>query len=225
MCRHPQVADAVVTVHERAPGDRRLVAYLVPQPRTRPNLTDLRRFLARELPPYLVPAAFAQLDKLPLTANGKIDYSRLPAPTDERPDADEELVLPSTPLQRELADIVAAILGVTLVGANDNFFELGGDSILAIQVAARAQEKGIPLAPLDLFQHPTVALLAEATAKAATAADGERAGNPGATGNGRAPGDAGSAGRQDPAPSDFPLARVDQGDLDTLVRQITGQQA
>ena len=80
LCRHPQVAQAVVTVYAPAEGDQRLVAYMVPQARTRPNITDLRRFMARELPPYLVPSAFVQLEALPLTTNGKIDRDRLPEP-------------------------------------------------------------------------------------------------------------------------------------------------
>jgi amino acid adenylation domain-containing protein len=225
VCRHPQVAQAVVAVHEPNPGDRRLVAYLVPQARTRPNITDLRRFLGRELPPYLVPSAFVQLDALPLTENGKVDHDRLPAPGDERPELVEELVLPTTPLEQQLADVVAAVLGVTLVGANDNFFELGGDSILAIQVVARAQELGITLSPLDLFEHPTIALLAQAAAAGKTGA-GEDSAAPGGepvaeTAAGADPtADVALAGGP-PAPSDFPLARVGQDELDTLLGRLT----
>jgi non-ribosomal peptide synthetase component F len=208
MCRHPQVAQAVVTVYEPAPGDRRLVAYLVPQPRTRPNVTDLRRFLARQLPPYLVPAAFVQLQAVPLTANGKVDHDRLPEPGDERPELVEEPVAPRTEMEQRLADIVAGVLGVTTVGANDNFFELGGDSILAIQVVARAQEEGIALSPLDLFEHPTVALLAEVAENASSGPDTEPIDD-------TVPID-GAA----PAASDFPLARVDQAQLDTLLSRL-----
>jgi amino acid adenylation domain-containing protein len=208
MCRHPQVAQAVVTVYEPAPGDRRLVAYLVPQPRTRPNVTDLRRFLARQLPPYLVPAAFVQLQAVPLTANGKVDHDRLPEPGDERPELVEEPVAPRTEMEQRLADIVAGVLGVTTVGANDNFFELGGDSILAIQVVARAQEEGIALSPLDLFEHPTVALLAEVAENASSGPDTEPIDD-------IVPID-GAA----PAASDFPLARVDQAQLDTLLSRL-----
>lgn len=204
LCRHPQVAQAVVTDHVPDTGDRRLVAYLVPQPRTRPNVTDVRRFLARELPPYLVPAGYVQLETLPLTDNGKVDHDRLPPPGDERPDVDEELVLPSTPLEQQLADIVASVLGVTLVGANDNFFELGGDSILAIQVVARAQDQGIALQPLDLFEHPTVALLAATTAPTTEAPE-----------SGEGEDDAAA-----PDAGDFPLARVDQSELDILLGRI-----
>jgi amino acid adenylation domain-containing protein len=222
ICRHPQVAQAVVTVYEQAPGDRRLVAYLVPQARTRPNITDLRRFLAREIPDFLVPAAFMRLDALPLTENGKVDYDRLPEPADERPELVEEFVLPQSALERQLADIVASVLGVTLVGANDNFFELGGDSILAIQVAARAQEEGIGLSPLDLFERPTVAQLAQVAAglektagtdqvpMAAQARDAGQA----------VDGEPHQTARAAPTPADFPLADVDQAQLDILLSRI-----
>jgi len=210
ICRHPQVAQAVVTVHEPVPGTRRLVAYLVPQPRTRVNHTDLRRFLTRELPHYLVPAAFVSLERLPLTANGKVDFERLPEPTDERPDEAEELVAPRSDLEQKLADIVAAVLGITLVGVDDNFFELGGDSIQAIQVAARAQDEGVQLSPLDLFEHPTVAQLAQTAVEAGDKPkqDGDQTVQAGqsVSGNG-----------SEPAADDFPLARVSQDQLDTLL--------
>ncbi|WP_433389500.1 amino acid adenylation domain-containing protein [Micromonospora sp. KLBMP9576] len=160
ICRHPQIAQAVVTVHEPAPDDRRLVAHVVTRDGDAPNITDLRRFLARELPPYLVPAAFVPVAEIPLTANGKIDVTRLPQPGGERPNLAEELVEPQSPLQRRLAEIVAAVLGVDSVGVNDDFFELGGDSILAIMAVSRAQEEGIGLSPLDIFEHRTIAALA-----------------------------------------------------------------
>src|SRR6266536_2743486 len=235
LCRHPQVAQAVVSVYEPAPDDRRLVAYLVPQPRTRPHITDVRRFLGRELPPYLVPAAFVHLDAVPLTANGKVDHDRLPPPGDERPELVEEPVLPQSPLERRLAEIVASVLGVTMVGANDNFFELGGDSILAIQVVARAQEEGIGLSPLDLFEHPTVALLAQAATGTEAGTGAEPNTEPGRVtepepvaeaepvdeadpvdGNGRSAADGGAL-----VAADFPLARVDQSQLDALLRRMT----
>ena len=173
LCRHPQVDESVVVVHEPAAGDRRLVAYLVPRSGTAPGTTELRRFLERELPPYLVPSAFVQLDELPLTTNGKVDRDQLPAPPSDRPELAEEYVAPQSPVQQRLADIVASIVGVAKVGIHDNFFEIGGDSILAIQIVARAQEEGIRLAPLDLFNHQSVALLAE-VATTAPAIDAEQ---------------------------------------------------
>jgi amino acid adenylation domain-containing protein len=160
ICRHPQVAQAVVSVYEPAPGDRRLVAHLVAREGGAPRISDLRRFLSRELPPYLVPAAYVPVEAIPLSANGKVDLERLPAPSSERPDLAEELVLPQSPLELRLAEIIAAVLDVDTVGANDDFFDLGGDSILAIMVVSRADEEGISLTPLDIFEHRTVARLA-----------------------------------------------------------------
>ncbi len=214
LCRYPQVAQAVVTMSERAPGDQRLVAYLVPKPRTQPNLADLRRFLMREIPHYFVPSVFVTLEKLPLTANGKVDYDNLPAPTEDRMEVSEEYIDPQSPLEQQLADIIGSLLGVVMVGANDNFFELGGDSILAIQVAAQANEAQINLLPLDLFEYPTVALLAQAIAEGTvaletTAVDSEPP--------------SGGTEHSESAASDedeFPLARVDQAQLDALLGRL-----
>jgi non-ribosomal peptide synthase protein (TIGR01720 family) len=151
----------VVVAYEPAPGDRRLLAYVVPRAGAAPNASELRRFLERELPPFMVPSAFIPIDALPLSSNGKVDHARLPEPGDDRAPLAEEYVAPQSPLQQRLADIMAAVIGLAQVGAHDNFFELGGDSILAIQFVARAQAEGITLTPLDLFASPTVAELAE----------------------------------------------------------------
>lgn len=226
ICRHPQVAEAFVTVHEAEPGRRRLVGYVVAEARTRVSTTDLRRFLARELPPYLVPAAFVPLDRLPTTQNGKIDTARLPAPGEERPEEAAEMVAPRTPRERQLAEIVAAVLGITLVGAEDNFFEMGGDSIQAIQVAARALEAGIALSPLDLFEHPTVAELA-AHAGSGTASPDVPAAPPETepSPQARAPQKAVEEPAAQASPEDFPLARVDQSQLDVLMGQLDRDRA
>jgi amino acid adenylation domain-containing protein/non-ribosomal peptide synthase protein (TIGR01720 family) len=174
LIRHPQVAGAVVSVHEPAPGDRRLVAYVVPGPAGDPGVAELRRFLDGELPAHLVPSAFVTLDALPLTSNGKVDRDRLPAPGTSRPEVAEAYVAPRSPVQHKLAGIVSAVVGLDRVGIHDNFFEVGGDSILAIQVVAEAQEAGLRLSPLDLFAHPTVAALA-GVAGAGQAVDAEQA--------------------------------------------------
>lgn len=162
LSRHPGLAESFVILHEPAPGDRRLVAYVVPSNGSAPGVTELRRFLERELPPYMVPSTFVELGSLPLSPNGKIDRDRLPAPDGDRPELVEDYVGPETPTQQTLVDIVASVVGVAKVGIHDNFFDLGGDSIQAIQVVARAQEEGIGLSPLDFFEHPTVALLGQA---------------------------------------------------------------
>ena len=122
----------------------------------------LRAWLAERLPEAMIPAAIVPLDALPLTANGKVDRKALPAPDSARPDLEEDLVVPRTPAERRLAAIWSEVLGVERVGVHDNFFSLGGDSILSIQVIARAQQAGLRLTPRQLFQHQTVAELAAA---------------------------------------------------------------
>jgi amino acid adenylation domain-containing protein/non-ribosomal peptide synthase protein (TIGR01720 family) len=166
---HPAVAEAVVTAFEPVPGDRRLVAYVVPAEGAATSAAALRTHLEQLLPVYLVPSAFVELEALPLNANGKIDRGRLP-----RPDAAaaaqsaEDYVAPRTDSQRRLAEIVAGVVGMARIGIHENFFEVGGDSILAIQVVARAQESGMKLTPYELFAHPTVAALAEVVAAGQT---------------------------------------------------------
>ncbi|WP_226362219.1 non-ribosomal peptide synthetase [Pseudonocardia sp. ICBG1142] len=159
--RLPGIAAAVVSLYEPAPGDRRLVAHVVPRPGAETGAGDLRASLETELPPYMVPSMFVVLDELPLNANGKVDRSALPAPDSTRAEVGEEYLPPQTPVQRRLADVVSAVVGVGRIGIRDNFFEIGGDSILAIQVVARAQDAGIRLSPYDLFTHPTVQELAD----------------------------------------------------------------
>jgi len=122
----------------------------------------LRAWLAERLPEAMIPAAILPLDALPLTANGKVDRQALPAPDSARPDLEEDLVAPRTPAERRLAAIWSEVLGVERIGVHDNFFALGGDSILSIQVIARAQQAGLRLTPRQLFQHQTVAELAAA---------------------------------------------------------------
>jgi amino acid adenylation domain-containing protein len=168
LCRHPLIAQAVVSVHEPAPGDRRLVAHLVARDGTLPDVADLRRFLGRELPAYLIPAVYLQVAEIPLTPNGKVDHDLLPRPDGTRPELAEELVRPQSTLERRLAAVFAEVLDVDSVGANDDFFDLGGDSILAIMVVSRAREDGIELTPIDVFERRTVAQLAAITGQAAT---------------------------------------------------------
>ncbi|MBV9773485.1 MAG: amino acid adenylation domain-containing protein, partial [Gemmatimonadetes bacterium] len=118
----------------------------------------LRERLRVILPDYMVPAAFMALDALPLTPSGKLDRAALPAPEVQG----SVRVEPRTPVERTLARIWEEVLRVERVGAHDGFFQLGGDSILSIQVASRAREAGLHLAPRQLFEHPTLAELARA---------------------------------------------------------------
>jgi len=158
LCQHPSVREAMVLAREDVPGEKRLVAYVVPrEPITAP---EFRSHLKRLVPEYMVPAAFVILDKLPLTSNGKVDRKTLPAPEHERPDLDARYVAPSTAIQARLAAIWAKVLRLERVGVSDNFFELGGDSILSIQVIGQARQAGLALTPKLLFRYQTIAELA-----------------------------------------------------------------
>ncbi|MFC7976757.1 amino acid adenylation domain-containing protein [Streptomyces cinereoruber] len=151
------VRDARVLVREDTPGDRRLVAYVVPAPGTRPDGPELARALGRVLPAYTVPSAFVLLDALPLNANGKVDRKALPAP--QAPATQGSA--PRTPHEEVLAGLFADVLGVPAVGVDDNFFSLGGHSLLATRLVSRVRAAtGAGTELRDLFAHPTVASLA-----------------------------------------------------------------
>ncbi len=158
LTQHPDVREAVVVVREDRPGEKRLVAYVVPRPTHGLEVGELRRYLGERLPDYMVPAAWVRVDHLPLTTNGKLDRAALPAP--EWTAREAAYVAPRRPYERQLADIWARVLQVEQVGIEDNFFELGGDSILSLQVVARANQAGLRLTPRQLFECPTVAQLA-----------------------------------------------------------------
>jgi len=124
-----------------------------------PAVAELRAFTAARLPEFMVPAVFVELAELPLTVNGKLDRKALPAPDAQRVEVGG-FVAPRTPAEQDLAGIWRDVLRLEQVGIHDNFFELGGDSILSIQVVARARKAGLHLTPKQVFQHPTLAALA-----------------------------------------------------------------
>ncbi len=163
---HPAVAQSVTVVRADDTGRKRLVAYLTSVD-TVPDVAELKEFLGRGLPDYLVPSAFVVVDALPLNASGKVDRRALPEPVWATASAAH--VAPADGPEAVLAGIWSELLGVDRVGAADNFFELGGDSILSIQVVSRARRAGLALTPGDLFRHPTVAALAGAAAVAGPA--------------------------------------------------------
>ncbi len=156
----PGVRETLVLAREDQPGDKRLVAYLVPSPDTTLTVGDLRAALKAKLPEYMVPAAFVVLPAFPLTPNGKIDRKALPAPDTARRDLGTDYLAPRTPAEAALARVWAQLLRVERVGVRDNFFELGGDSILSIQVIAQAAQAGLRLTPRMFFQNPTIEGLA-----------------------------------------------------------------
>ncbi|OWA08457.1 non-ribosomal peptide synthetase [Streptomyces sp. CS227] len=170
LTRHPAVRQAAVTVREDRPGNRRLVAYVVPHAGTEaPDAETLRAFAGGSLPAYMLPAAFVPLPALPVNASGKTDRRSLPAPDDEG-DRATTYVEPRTATERALCQIWSEVLGVERVGVDDSFFALGGDSILSIQVVSRARQAGLHMYTRDVFVGQTVAGLA-AEADAAEAAD------------------------------------------------------
>ncbi len=156
--RHPAVRASAVLVHRAEDGARRLVAYLVSSDGQAP--AELRAFLKRRLPDYMVPSSFVALEALPLTPNGKLDRRALPAPEESRLSAGAEYKAPRTPAEETLAGIWSRVLRIERVGVHDNYFDLGGESILSIQIVSRANREGLRLTPRDLFLHPTVAELA-----------------------------------------------------------------
>ena len=152
-----QVAQAAVIVREDQPGDRRLVAYLVPAAAT-PDLPALRATVAAMLPDHMLPAAFVSMAAIPLTSNGKVDRRALPAP-DYGAAASRRL--PVTPAEELLCGLFAEVLAVPRVGADDNFFALGGHSLLATRFISRLRTiRGIELPVRVIFEAPTPELLA-----------------------------------------------------------------
>ena len=167
LASHPDLKETIVVAREDRPGQKRLVAYYVPRQATAPRVSDLLKFLKERLPNYMAPAAFVEMQSLPLTPAGKVDRAALPEPGHERPELDQEFVAPRTPVEEVIAGIWAEVLGYNRVGVQDNFFDLGGHSLLATQVISRMREAlqvEIPLA--HLFEFPTVAALAERLAEA-----------------------------------------------------------
>ena len=157
---HASVRDVVVHARSDAPGEKRLVAYVVAQPGHVPDAAVLKEAVQRHLPRYMVPSAFVPLAALPLTPNGKVDRKALPAP--EAAAVESGTVAPRTFTEELLASVWARVLRVERVGAYDHFFELGGHSLLATQAVSRIREALQVELPLSsLFEAPTLAALAE----------------------------------------------------------------
>jgi len=157
---HELVHEAAVTVHEQA-GQKRLVAYVIPEKDVDLGVSELRVFLQQRLPSYMVPAAILFLEQWPLTPNGKLNRRALPAPDEHRPGLDTQFVAPRTELENVLANFWSELLNLKQVGVNDNFFELGGDSIRAALFINRLQEEfGEVIQVRSIFDKPEVAALA-----------------------------------------------------------------
>ena len=160
---HGGLREAVVIARPQPAGDPHLVAYGVAAGAAPPTAATLRSCAQQWLPAHMVPAAFVLLDALPLTRNGKLDRDALPAPDFDANTAAATYRPPISGAEVALAQVWASVLGAERIGLDDNFFERGGDSILSLQVVARARQAGWTITPRQIFELPTLEGLAQAT--------------------------------------------------------------
>jgi amino acid adenylation domain-containing protein len=158
IAKHPSVEQVVVIARELGPGDLGLVAYVVAKSGVTIDIHDVRASLKGKLPAYMLPAAFEVLEKIPLSANRKVDRKALPAPKQKSVDVAEAFVAPRNEKEEKLATLWSEVLRFSPIGVHDNFFELGGHSLMAIQVISRVRNHfGVELPLRVLFENPTVA--------------------------------------------------------------------
>lgn len=214
LARQESVRAVVAAVWEDRPGSRQLVAHVVPAPGTVLDTEEVRRVAARSLPDHMVPMVVG-LDAVPVTPNGKVDRSALPAPdfssagTGRPPRDDREEIL---------CALFAQVLGLDRCGVEESFFGRGGDSITALQLVAQAHWAGLEFEVGEVFRHPTVARLAPHTRMVTGGADRVEAagdGSPPAADRGR-PVPRRPAGAAGLTPGDLPLVRLDQAEIDAL---------
>jgi hypothetical protein len=164
---HRAVVEAVVVARTDHSGTKQLVGYFVIRPGAAATHVELREFLARQLPAYMVPSHLLRLAKLPLTPNGKVDRRALPAPEDSPTGPDAPHVPPRNPTEMLLLEIWREILERDRIGIYDNFFHLGGHSLLATQIVSRvARALEVELPVRVVFEAPTVAAMALAVEQA-----------------------------------------------------------
>ena len=168
LVQHSVVQDSVVLAREDNPGDKRLVAYIVPNIGNSDSsnnsdlIPHLRKYLKENLPDYMVPSAFVLLEKLPLTPNGKVDRRALPIPDQTDSNIGTSYIAPRTPVEEQLAIIWTELLKVKQVGIEDNFFDLGGHSLLLTQLIFQIRQTWKIELPLSsLLEMPTIASLAQ----------------------------------------------------------------
>lgn len=160
LMKHAAVKAAAVAIIDDNLEGRRLACYIVLNKDAAATRSELRDWLKKQLPAYMIPASIVMLEEMPLGVSGKIDHKKLPAPDLNRREVEQAYVEPQSETERKLVKIWEEVLSIERVGVKDSFFELGGDSILSIQVVARARESGLEITPKDLFEHQTISELA-----------------------------------------------------------------
>ena len=154
---HPAVAQAVVVAREDEPGDKRLVAYVVPAQEQWPTVADLRAFARERLPDYMVPTTVILIEALPLTPHGKLDRRGLPVPPHVRLEKQDAYTAPRDAIELLLTDLWEEFLNLYPIGVLDNFFDMGGHSLLAIQLIAQIYDKFKYLVTIsDFMRSPTI---------------------------------------------------------------------
>lgn len=160
--QHEKVRQAVVMVREGPTADLRLVGYVVPEGGETVEVGELRGILSERLPDYMSPSFLVVIDELPLTRNGKIDLSALPAPEAVRTSPDEHYVAPRNEIEEAITHVWQEVLGVERIGVHDNFFDAGGHSLLMVQVHNKLSEAfGKDISIVEMFAKPTISALAE----------------------------------------------------------------
>jgi hypothetical protein len=161
LCEHEAVNQSVVVVFEEQPGDKRLVAYIVPAADSVLNVPELRDYLRVRLPEYMLPHFFVELEAVPLTHNGKVDRRALPPPQIDR-QFEEGYVAPRNHVEKDISILWQKLLGIENVGIHDNFFEIGGHSLLLIKMLDtlnKTFEKELSI--VELFRNPTISTLSD----------------------------------------------------------------
>jgi len=160
--QHPAVREAVVIAREDTPGDKRLVAYMIPNQNQKLSSSELRDYVKQKLPEFMIPSHFVALDAFPLTPNRKIDRKALPAPDQVQIESEIAYVPPKNELEQTIVNIWQELLNAPKVGMNDNFFDLGGHSLLIVQAHRRLREViDRELSITHLFRFPTIRTLTQ----------------------------------------------------------------
>ncbi len=155
--RHPSIDSSLVAARMTDSGDAALFGYVVMKSGSSATASELRSFLATHLPDHMVPGTFIKVAELPVTINGKVDRSSLPAPSPENILPDDQFEPPRPGIECWLANFLIKMLGVPQISRNDNFFRLGGHSLLGAQLIAKTQQAfDVELSLRSLFDHPTV---------------------------------------------------------------------